>query len=312
MNISATNLSVQANATPLKVADVAFPKSSVAPEINQLAQPTLDPASTTISPTTNISNPTYDRPISVATAVTEVDPSDQSSTSQPVVNEAGNIVPDSETDPDSEESQAVSDEETPEGEEQNRETYTEAELEQISDLKARDTEVVAHERAHASVGGQHTGSPSYSYETGPDGVKYAVSGEVSIDTSEVAGDPQATLQKAQQIKAAALAPAEPSAQDRKVAAKADQMASQARSDILEVNSGVESSNQTSRVNNQNSVPEHFTNTVSLSSDDQHDELQGTGLDNNVEQLMNERNKHINSVYQNSGSTILSSSFQVQA
>jgi len=317
MNILATNLSVQANATSLKVADVAFPKSTVSPDINQSATPVLDTASTTIYPTTNISNPTYDRPIPVATAVTEADPSDQSTTSQPVVNEAGNIVPDGDTEPDSEESQAVSDEETPEGEEQNRETYSEAELEQISDLKARDTEVVAHERAHASVGGQHTGSPSYSYETGPDGVKYAVSGEVSIDTSEVAGDPQATLQKAQQIKAAALAPAEPSAQDRKVAAKAEQMASQARSDILEANSvssGSTDSSQSASINIETTVPEHFTNTVSLSNDSQYDELHAstsTALNNNVEQLMNERNEHINSVYQNSSNTVLSSSFQIQ-
>jgi len=112
------------------------------------------------------------------------------------------------------------------------ERFSEHEQQQIDQLKNRDTEVVAHEKAHASAGGQYAGSPSYSYETGPDGVKYAVSGEVSINTSKVANDPQATLIKAQQIRRAALAPAQPSAQDRSVAATADRLATQARQEIL--------------------------------------------------------------------------------
>jgi len=62
-------------------------------------------------------------------------------------------------------------------------------------------------------------------------VQYAVGGEVSIDTSKVSGDPVATLQKAQQIQAAALAPVQPSSQDRNVAARAAQMAVEARAEI---------------------------------------------------------------------------------
>jgi len=41
--------------------------------------------------------------------------------------------------------------------------------------------------------------------------------KVNIDTSEASGDPEATIQKARQIQAAANAPANPSAQDRAVA-----------------------------------------------------------------------------------------------
>ncbi len=110
--------------------------------------------------------------------------------------------------------------------------FSDVELKQISSLKSRDAEVIQHERAHASVGGQYTGAPSYSYKTGPDGVQYAISGEVSIDTSIISGNPQATLQKAQTIRAAALAPAQPSSQDMRVAAQAATMAQKARSDIL--------------------------------------------------------------------------------
>ena len=98
---------------------------------------------------------------------------------------------------------------------------TDAEQAQGRELKARDAEVKAHERAHAAVGGQYAGSPSYEYQRGPDGRDYAIGGEVPIDASPVSGDPKATIDKMEQVKAAALAPAEPSAQDRKVAAQAE-------------------------------------------------------------------------------------------
>ncbi|PKG97697.1 putative metalloprotease CJM1_0395 family protein [Paraglaciecola sp. MB-3u-78] len=101
---------------------------------------------------------------------------------------------------------------------------------QLTELKQRDAEVRAHEQAHASLGGQYAGSPEYEYETGPDGKRYAVGGEVSIDISE-ASTPEETIRKAQQVKAAALAPAEPSAQDLRVATEATQIALEARSDI---------------------------------------------------------------------------------
>lgn len=95
-----------------------------------------------------------------------------------------------------------------------------------------DQEVRRHEAAHlAAGGGLVRGGPTYTYQRGPDGRTYAVGGEVSLDTGSVPGDPEATLQKAQQVKAAALAPANPSAQDRAVAASAEGMAAQARQDL---------------------------------------------------------------------------------
>lgn len=109
----------------------------------------------------------------------------------------------------------------------------EAEMAQvISQLKARDTEVRAHEMAHlAAAGSYSTGGMSFSYQTGPDGRQYAVGGEVGIDTSPISGDPEATIMKAQVVQRAALAPAEPSAQDVKVASMASQMMAQARVEI---------------------------------------------------------------------------------
>ncbi|MEA1988416.1 MAG: putative metalloprotease CJM1_0395 family protein [Pseudomonadota bacterium] len=102
----------------------------------------------------------------------------------------------------------------------------------ITQLKARDTEVRAHEMAHLSTaGGYARGGMSFTYQTGPDGKRYAIGGEVSIDTSVIAGDPEATLQKALVIQRAALAPAEPSVQDQKVAQSAMKMMAQARIEI---------------------------------------------------------------------------------
>ncbi|WP_338242514.1 putative metalloprotease CJM1_0395 family protein [Maricaulis maris] len=108
---------------------------------------------------------------------------------------------------------------------------SEGDRKQVDALKARDREVRAHERAHQAAGGSHAGAASYTFQKGPDGRAYAVGGEVPIDASEVKGDPQATIEKMQQVKAAALAPAEPSGQDRKVAALADAKISQARAEL---------------------------------------------------------------------------------
>jgi len=101
----------------------------------------------------------------------------------------------------------------------------------ISELVAIDREVRSHEQAHAAVGGQYAGSPTYSFVRGPDGLNYAVGGEVAIDTAPVPGDPEATLRKAQVIRAAASAPSEPSSQDMRVAAQAASLESDARVEL---------------------------------------------------------------------------------
>ncbi len=111
------------------------------------------------------------------------------------------------------------------------EQLSDEERKQVDALKARDREVRAHERAHQAAGGQYAGAASYTFQKGPDGRSYAVGGEVPIDAGEIKGDPQATIEKMQQVKAAALAPAEPSGQDRKVAALADAKIAQARAEL---------------------------------------------------------------------------------
>ncbi len=110
---------------------------------------------------------------------------------------------------------------------------TEEEKKELETLKETDRKVRAHERAHlAAAAGISISGAQFEYQRGPDGVMYAVGGEVNIDTSPVRGDPQATLEKAQKIERAAMAPVDPSPQDYKVAAQARQMAAEARIEMM--------------------------------------------------------------------------------
>jgi hypothetical protein len=103
---------------------------------------------------------------------------------------------------------------------------------QLVKLQARDADVRAHEEAHVAAGGSLiTGGPTYTYERGPDGKEYAVGGDVTINTAAVPGNPRATLARAQEIVAAALAPRDPSGQDEDVAAEAEAMAATAMTQI---------------------------------------------------------------------------------
>lgn len=121
-----------------------------------------------------------------------------------------------------------------------------SEQQEVRKLKQRDAEVRRHEAAHKGAAGPHAkGGPKFEFEAGPDGKQYAVGGEVSIDTSEVAGDPQATIRKMQQVRRAALAPANPSLQDRAVAATAARIEQQARTQASEKRSKDSSESQPS-------------------------------------------------------------------
>ncbi len=103
---------------------------------------------------------------------------------------------------------------------------------QVRDLKKRDAEVKAHEQAHAAVGGAYASAPKYTYTRGPDGKKYAVGGEVQIDTSPER-TPDATIRKMDIVIRAALAPAEPSSQDRAVARQAQQQRLEAQQQLAQ-------------------------------------------------------------------------------
>lgn len=124
--------------------------------------------------------------------------------------------------------------ETPPVEAIGKTELTPEEQAEIEKLAQRDAEVHRHEQAHKAAAGQAaTSGPTFSYQTGPDGRRYAVGGEVQIDTSSVPNDPQATIRKMQQVQRAANAPAEPSSQDRQVAAQAAAAEQKARAELTQ-------------------------------------------------------------------------------
>jgi hypothetical protein len=139
---------------------------------------------------------------------------------------------------------------------------------QIEELEKRDIEVRTHEEAHANTGGQFAGAPKYEYTTGPDGKRYATGGEVSIDVS-VEDTPEETIQKMQQVKAAALAPSEPSAQDLRVAAEASQKTVEARKELAE-----EKREQSFDVLNEGGVAQANNGTLSTSVPELDDVVRG--------------------------------------
>ncbi|MEL6431809.1 MAG: putative metalloprotease CJM1_0395 family protein [Planctomycetota bacterium] len=107
------------------------------------------------------------------------------------------------------------------------EPLTREEETEVRELQARDKEVRAHEEAHkAAAGDLALGGPTYEFEQGPDGRDYAVGGEVQIALKE-GETPEETADNARRARRAALAPAEPSSQDLKVAAEAAQMEAEA-------------------------------------------------------------------------------------
>jgi len=108
--------------------------------------------------------------------------------------------------------------------------------EEILKLQEIDTHVKNHEAAHKAAGGEFAGSASYSYTIGPDGKKYAVAGEVPIAIKK-GKTPEETMANMEKVKAAALAPADPSPQDLKVAATASTIENQAKMESKKLDKG---------------------------------------------------------------------------
>ncbi|HDO1316074.1 putative metalloprotease CJM1_0395 family protein [Aeromonas veronii] len=137
---------------------------------------------------------------------------------------------------------------------------------QVQDLVERDKEVRTHEQAHQSAGGEDASSPTYQFTQGPDGKRYATGGEVQIDTSVVPGDPAATIAKMQQIRSAALAPAEPSAQDLAVARSAAASEAKARKELMAEQSAKSGGVLSAYMDKRNSViAGHYRQAVSPAS-----------------------------------------------
>jgi hypothetical protein len=135
---------------------------------------------------------------------------------------------------------------------------------EVNELKKTDQKVKAHERAHMAAGaGLVMGGANYQYQRGPDGKMYAVGGEVKIDTSREK-DPKETATKMQQVKRAALAPSQPSSQDRSVAAQASQIEAEARAELLKKNTGKVKQDGATDGTSSHTVPAAYPNAYNIS------------------------------------------------
>ncbi len=151
-----------------------------------------------------------------------------------------------------------------ENKEQSNKNNTELTLDeklQLNQLKAADTKVRAHEAAHQS-GPAASGGASFTYEKGPDGVMYAVAGEVPVRI-QTGSTPQESISNLQGVIATALAPADPSPQDLSVASKARVMLMKAQQEFAqEIQDKLSKSNEYS----QNAINQYEQNSNSESND----------------------------------------------
>lgn len=145
-----------------------------------------------------------------------------------------------------------------------------AERQKLDQLKKLDGEVRSHEKSHlAAAAGLASSGAQYGYAIGPDGQRYAVSGEVKIENSK-GSSAQESLLQAQQIQAAALAPAKPSSQDRAVAANAARAEVQAREEIAQEAEQASAENNKTAVEPEKEigVAQQSTNEKAVSSSEQ--------------------------------------------
>ncbi len=82
----------------------------------------------------------------------------------------------------------------------------------IQRLRQRDTEVRQHEMQHVAALGPYAGAVTFHYQIGPDGRAYAIGGTTEVRAA-VASTPEAAVQQARTVRAAALATGEPSRAD---------------------------------------------------------------------------------------------------
>ena len=106
------------------------------------------------------------------------------------------------------------------GKDENARSLSAEDKELLQKLQARDAKVRSHETAHImAAGGQAHGTPTYIYQTGPDGRRYAIGGSVNISMLKT-GDAEHDARQARTAYRAAMATGEPSPHDMQAAMRA--------------------------------------------------------------------------------------------
>lgn len=114
--------------------------------------------------------------------------------------------------------------------------------------KKIEEEVKAHERAHKMAGGSLVrGATSFTYVVADDGKRYISAGEVKIDMSIDPNKPEESIRQLQQVQRAALAPSDPSGQDRAVAAEANSKEAQLRAQMIKDKSATSNTKSNSEI-----------------------------------------------------------------
>ena len=93
-----------------------------------------------------------------------------------------------------------------------------------------------------------------------------MAGEVGIDTSKVPGDPEATIEKMERVKAAALAPASPSSQDLRVAASATAAKVKATAELMRIDADQRAASRSEQSGN---PPEYAAEQYARAKSDSH-------------------------------------------
>lgn len=96
---------------------------------------------------------------------------------------------------------------------------SQSDQELLQRLQARDAKVRNHEAAHVMAAGGQASLPTYEYQLGPDGRRYAIGGAVNLSILST-GEAGADARQAGRALRAALATGEPSAKDIQAAGKA--------------------------------------------------------------------------------------------
>lgn len=174
---------------------------------------------------------------------------------------------------------------TPEKADENEDQLTAQQQQEVAKLKKRDAEVKAHEQAHLATAGQYAaGGASFAYQTGPDGRRYAVGGEVPIDISKES-TPEATIQKMQIVARAALAPANPSPADRNIAARAAMIQSQARGELQQQKMESDDTVSSSPHLENSESPDNSSEEVSIRRTDPTADFENSGISINSRQMI---------------------------
>lgn len=101
----------------------------------------------------------------------------------------------------------------------------------VNELRQRDALVRRYVSSRqGTISGSSVG-PDYEFTRGPDGRTYAVKANVSINVSEVPGDPQATIRNARSASRLAMSPPMLSSEDNGVIFEAKELEAKARIEI---------------------------------------------------------------------------------